>query len=511
MERVNREKKEYGDWQTHYAFALSVCRKLKAQGVSPQVIVEPTCGKGNFILAALEVFDEIEVVYGVEIFKPYIAELEKTLSARDEQSHSVRVELIHENVFNFDFRSIKVATKGKRVLVLGNPPWVTNSKLGEISSDNLPSKMNFKNVKGLDAMTGKGNFDIAESICYHLFETFASEDTTVALLVKTSVVKNILFEQLRRRYPISSITQQDFDAKREFGVAVSAALMTIRFHERTYAETCSVSDFYSGQYLRTMGWTEGKFVSDLNAYTENAFLDGTSPISWRSGIKHDCARVMELTKGEDCYFNKEGERVDIEDDLVYPLVKSSDIGEENISTTRRYVIVPQHRVGEDTAYLKTSYPKTYRYLSSHIDDFRKRKSSIYASASDFSIFGIGDYSFKPYKVAISGLYKHTTFTIVMPVEGKPAMLDDTCYSIGFDTLEEAEAAKSVLNSPNVQAFIRSLMFQDTKRVITKDLLMRIDLYAAIDENHFVAKQKDNSHHFLRKILLMKYPRVASLF
>jgi hypothetical protein len=92
----------------------------------------------------------------------------------------------------------------------------------------------------------------------------------------------------------------------------------------------------------------------------------------------------------------------------------------------------------------------------------------------YSIFGVGDYSFKPYKVAISGLYKQTKFTLVKP-NGTVLLLDDTCYFIGFDTLKEAETVQSELNKPEIQVFIESFMFTDSKRAITKELLMRVDV------------------------------------
>jgi len=79
---------------------------------------------------------------------------------------------------------------------------------------------------------------------------------------------------------------------------------------------------------------------------------------------------------------------------------------------------------------------------------------------------------KPYKVAISGLYKQTKFTLVKP-NGTVLLLDDTCYFIGFDTLEEAQDIQKLLNQLETQEFIESFMFTDAKRAITKDLLMRI--------------------------------------
>ena len=93
----------------------------------------------------------------------------------------------------------------------------------------------------------------------------------------------------------------------------------------------------------------------------------------------------------------------------------------------------------------------------------------------FSIFGIGEYSFKPYKVAISGLYKTYHFTLVLPQKDKPVMLDDTCYFIGFDKIEFAVYAIILLNYSKTEEFLKSITFSDAKRVFTKDLLMRLDL------------------------------------
>jgi hypothetical protein len=55
------------------------------------------------------------------------------------------------------------------------------------------------------------------------------------------------------------------------------------------------------------------------------------------------------------------------------------------------------------------------------------------------------------------------------------MLDDTCYLLGFDTPGEAAVALGLLNSQPVQDFLKSIVFPDSKRPYTKDVLMRLDL------------------------------------
>ena len=44
-----------------------------------------------------------------------------------------------------------------------------------------------------------------------------------------------------------------------------------------------------------------------------------------------------------------------------------------------------------------------------------------------SIFGVGDYFFSRCKVAISGLDKKLEIVEVGPFQGRPVVLDDTCY------------------------------------------------------------------------------------
>lgn len=194
-------------------------------------------------------------------------------------------------------------------------------------------------------------------------------------------------------------------------------------------------------------------------------------------MKHDCASIMELEKYNGHYKNKLNNEVAIENDLVYGFIKSSDLQNTLINQTRKYTIVTQHSIGQETTYIKKDYPKTYNYLLNNIEYFENRKSSIYKGKPSFSIFGIGDYSFQPFKVAISGLYKTYHFSLVLPQNSKPVMLDDTCYFIGFDKLEYAVYTLILLNSDITVEFLKAITFTDSKRMFTKEHLMRIDLYA----------------------------------
>ncbi len=476
---ANEKRGEYGDWQTNLPLAISICEKIKAQGIQPQVIIEPTCGQGNFIIAALLTFESIEDVYGIEIYKPYLDVLKDKLLKLDKSLDNINIHLYHENIFDFDFKQITEHINGRVVLAIGNPPWVTNSKLGEIGSDNLPIKTNFKKVKGFEAITGKANFDIAEYICIQLIEKFSAENVYFAFLLKNSVIKNLVYEQKTGRALLSKIAQHNIDAQKEFGVSVSAALLTMRLFGGSERD-CRVFDFYTESSLYSFGWVKDKFVANIDNYVKTQTIDGISPFTWRSGLKHDCSKVMELSKEDGLYVNGFGKVVDIEDDVIYPLIKSSDIKGDIINRVRKYVIITQHSTNEDTKLMREKYPKAYQYLVTHAEYLDNRKSSIYKDRPRFCMFGIGDYTFKKHKIIISGLYKQTTFSLLSEVDGKIAVCDDTCYMLGFDDYDIARYTLGVLNSQPVQDFVNSICFYDAKRAINKDILMRINLMSAIN-------------------------------
>ena len=477
---------EYGDFQTNRYLTNLIATKIHSEGNSPKVVIEPTCGKGHFILAVLGTFDTVEKIYGIEIQKKYIWQtkfniLDFFLNNPDKKRPEIQI--VHSSIFDFNYQSIKESIGEKELLIIGNPPWVTNSALSAMDSQNLPQKSNFKQHKGLDAMTGKGNFDIAEYITIDLLRNLGHYRGNMAFLVKNTVIKNIVYDIPKLKLPIANLKKQNIDSKKEFDVSVDAALFSCQLNRDT-EYYCQESDFYTSEIKCDFGWKNNKFMSVLSSDNE---IDGISPFEWRQGIKHDCSKVMEIVRDGEFFCNKLGEYFSLEEDLVYPLLKSSDLKTTIANPTRKMTIVTQKFVGQDTSYIK-KYPQTFEYLNNHIDLFRLRKSSIYRGKCDFSIFGIGDYSFKPYKIAISGLYKTFHFCLVKPQDGKPVMLDDTCYFIGFDTLEQAEYVWNLLNTDIVKKLLKSISFGDAKRMITKEILMRIDL-------NKVAQMRGDRHLF----------------
>jgi len=370
--------------------------------------------------------------------------------------------------------------------VLGNPPWVTSAQLGTLDSTNAPRKENRGGLRGLDALTGKSNFDVSEWMMVRLLEALAGRDATVALLCKSAVARRVIETVATRGLAVEPVGLWRVDAARHFDASVSAVLFVAETRRKGGGDGDGVWPVHAdleapGERAESaLGVVDGVLVADAERFARTRHLAGTCAPEWRSGVKHDCARIMELERASAAapWRNGLGEVVDIEDELVHPLLKSSDVANER-ATPSRAMIVTQRSLGEDTAALRRSAPRAWRYLSQHRALLDARKSSIYEKQPPFAIFGIGSYSFAPWKVAISGLYKRSTFTVVGPHEGRPVVLDDTCYFLAFDDEAGARRAADALRSEAATDFFVSRIFWDAKRPITKGILQALDLQALL--------------------------------
>lgn len=461
-------KIEFGDFQTPLLLANRCCDVIK-HFYQPKTIIEPTCGLGAFIEASYNSFKNIINIYGFDINIDYI------------NSFKIRCPFIYQKatIHQADFFQndlTNIILNSESPLVIGNPPWVTNSQLGSLKSNNLPQKENIKKLSGFDSKSGKSNFDISEWMILKLLESIYAKKGVLAMLCKTQVARNVFLYNHNEGYKNISYKIFKIDSKKEFNVSVDACFLMIDCFNGGNENICKIyNNLDLESYEKNIGISNSKLISNIDLYLSTKdIVSGKSEKVWRSGIKHDASKVMEIIKIDEKYYNGFNELIEIEQEYLYPLLKSSDIANNRIQP-QKYVIVTQTKVGEDTGHLKIDAPKLWHYLNKYSNELDNRKSSIYKNQFKFSLFGIGDYSFKPYKIAISGLYKKINFCLLKPFNNKPIMLDDTCYLIGFDDIREAEIYYNQLNSEVVFNYIDSLVFWDSKRPINVDVLKTVDI------------------------------------
>lgn len=476
-------KWEFGDFQTPFLLAQKVVEILKRNHkILPSHVIEPTCGKGAFVLAAAEGFQGSKI-HGYEINPNYVNAANKEILSKNLENFS---KVKEADFFDVDWEN-EISGMPGQLLVIGNPPWVTSSELGMLNSKNLPEKTNFQGRRGIEAITGSGNFDISEWMLLRHVSWLSNREGAIAFLCKTSVARKVM-RQVRQNqehrffghiYPIN--------AKAYFDASVEACLFVLTT-ESGNADCEVYESLESTAPSHVIGERNGVIVSDVKMYEKWRHLKGQdSAYVWRSGVKHDCSKVMELEEVDGGYINGYGEKVDLEDTYIYPLLKSSDIGNGRVNSYRKVVIVTQKNVGEDTLEIKKIAPKTWDYLIQHEKYLDSRKSSIYKGKPKFSIFGIGKYSFSDWKIAISGLYKKLQFNIIPPMNGKPVVFDDTVNLIPMRSKEEADFIYKLLVSLPATEFFSSLVFWDEKRPITTKILRSLSIKEVARELGHVEK------------------------
>lgn len=472
MARDKSGKIEFGDFQTPLSLARDVCATIQRTGFVPASVIEPTCGRGAFLVAALETFSTTNRFVGVDQNAAYV---EEAMLVTDSIRKNRNVEIFVRDFFETDWTDI-VRRMPTPILVLGNPPWVTNATLGSLGSANLPTKANEDKLRGIDALTGRSNFDISEWMLRKNFQWFAETQGMLAVLCKTAVARKALSFAWSNGLAVASAEVRRIDAQLHFGVSVDACLLLVRFQPGIKTKECS--DYSSLQVVNpdaVFGLRDDGLVANVRLYDNRQDLLGRGLTGWRSGIKHDCSAIFELVRKSYGYENGFGENVDIEDEVLFPLLKSSDLARSR--DPRKWLLVPQQSMVASPEDLQRTAPKAWQYLLGNAELLAQRASSIYRNRPRFSIFGVGDYSFAPWKVAIAGLYKRLAFVKVNRFQDRPVVFDDTCYFFPCKSEEECDMLHNFVQSDPAQEFWSSLVFWDAKRPITAQILNTLDLAA----------------------------------
>jgi hypothetical protein len=476
--------RDLGDFQTPPALVEQILRVLGPVGRRWPRVLEPTCGRGNFLAGLLGQDPPPREIRAFELQASH-ADQAKTVAGR---RPLVRTEITVANIFDVDLRTGLNWAETGPLLVLGNPPWVTNAELGGLGSTNLPAKKNWRKLRGIDAMTGRSNFDLAECVWIKTLTELAGECPTVAMLCKTSVARNIIEFLHEQSLPVVEASVYGVDAAKWFDAAVDACFLVV---ELGAAPATGSVKFYPSlnasepHSVLTMG--RAFRVADPALYAACCEIDGACTLAWRQGIKHDAARIMELESVPGGGMqNRLGQTVDVEQEFLYPLLKASDLFHQVEPRPRRFVIVTQRTLSEDTEKLRHEAPKLWKYLRSHVKIFQNRKSAVFAGRPRFALFGVGEYSFARFKVAVAGFYKEARFRALKPICGRPVLVDDTCYCVACEGPKHAALVAALLNDPLCSNLMSSLVFRDAKRPVTKAILQRVDLKAILSVAHVAA-------------------------
>jgi hypothetical protein len=168
--------------------------------------------------------------------------------------------------------------------------------------------------------------------------------------------------------------------------------------------------------------------------------------------------ISNITEGQ----KKEVEslQVAIEPDLLYPLLRGRDVKRWKAEPSAYILMVqdPVKRRGIDENELKTKYPKTYLYLKRFEKILRERSAfkryftrkningRIVETGPFYSMFGVGDYTFAPYKVVWPNIASKISSAVVSLRDKKPIIPQHIITLIACESLEEAHYICALMNS-----------------------------------------------------------------
>lgn len=156
----------------------------------------------------------------------------------------------------------------------------------------------------------------------------------------------------------------------------------------------------------------------------------------------------------------------VEGSLVYPLIRGRDVKKWLAKPSGYYIIVPHDLTGKpiNDSRMKVNFPKSYRFFLNFQDALEKRSiHKLWGKGKPFySIYDIGGYTFKPYKVLwkdisgkISARGEFGGAAVIDPVSDaycgkKLAIPDGTLMFITCRNSEEAHYLAAILNSTIVR-------------------------------------------------------------
>jgi type I restriction-modification system DNA methylase subunit len=396
--------------------------------------------------------------------------------------------------------------------VVGNPPWI---KWDFLSKD-YKKKLNhlyldiYKlfSYKGMKAGLGYSHDDISVMFMYVAIDKYLKKGGRLGFVMKQTLYKSLAGKEFRK-FKIEKTSQKSIPLK---VIKVNDMLELKPFNISAQSETSTIilekgeETKYPVPYLvwkSTNGLPkENEFLSDIldrieisqkEAYPHNEkdltdiwlvidkgekkikFIKGENYYQSRHGLVNDLNSVFFID-----ILDKQGKiitiqnrtarakkklpiiKTKIENDLVYPFLKPRNVKKWG---TQGYVygILPQKKNGEkNESNLRIKQPLTYKYLHGFKTDLLNRSSKWFKTQGIpfYSFFGLGDYSFAPYKIVWCCMSYQPSFSVVSKVNdknigSKEVMPDNTIGYFSVNNKAEAHYICAILNSITAKKYFES--------------------------------------------------------
>ncbi|MCS7298316.1 MAG: SAM-dependent methyltransferase, partial [Bacteroidia bacterium] len=432
-------------------------------------------------------------------------------------------------------------TVGQFDYIVGNPPWINWEHLPDKYRQSLKplwERYGLFPHGGIDTILGKGKKDIAQLMTYVVCDMLLKPQGKLGFIITQSVFKTAGAGEGFRRWeipspsgqaptPLKVIEVHDLVELQPFEAASNRTAVIIlqkgqpttypvpyilwRKGNTSFTPESSLSEVYEAtqRYALTARPINPQEATSVwltlsedttqaiqkvlgpSAYEAHAgaYSGGANAVYWLQVIDHrpdGLLIVQNITEGAKIKLPDVIEAV--EPDLVYPLLRGRDIQRWRAVPSAHILMVqdPKTRRGIDEVLMQEKYPKTYGYLKRFEPVLRQRKSRgisdmLKKGAPFYTMFGVGDYTFAPWKVVWTRIAKIEA-AVVSTREGKPVIPQETITLVACDYPEEAYYIAALVNSSLFQYAAVSYSQEGGKSMGSMHVLEHIRI-PAFERNH----------------------------
>ncbi len=498
-----------GEYYTPAWLVEYMLDRLEYRGGLDESILDPSCGSGNFLLAA-------------------VGRMRRRWESQ--MPPHERAKKICDNIVGFDLNPIAVLTARANYLlavgdligserlpkipvylrdtildteesprrfdyVAGNPPWIAWDNLCDDYREKTKPiwrRLGLFTLSGTDARHGGGKKDLSMLMTYVCAERHLVDGGRLGFVVTQTLFQTRGAGDGFRRFrigddgpPLRVFHVDDMVQTRPFPDTANwtGTIFLEKGSETVYPVSYDRWRRFERERLLarpidrdrpTSPW----FVQPADMETDLTFLVGPSDYTAHLGANTGGAnaiywlRIIE-TAGDDILvanLTEAGARdrkftaveAPIEPDLVYPLVRWGDVARFR-AVPSAYILMAQDvqtRRGYNERYMQSRYPKTFAYLARFKNRLVARAAyKRYQSAAAFySMYNVGEYTLAPIKVVWRRMDKRINAAVLAPVDdpwlgSRPVIPQETCVMIATDTADEAHYLAAVLNSRQTELIV----------------------------------------------------------
>lgn len=411
------------------------------------------------------------------------------------------------------------ATAGKFDVVIGNPPWVRWSKLPELYRDRVRPTCLHYDIFSSTPYYGGNELDISGLITFTVSDKWLADNGQLVFLLTQTHFQSASSQGFRRfhvdeTHYLHPVSVDDMKALKPFPDAANkTVLFTARksldnpeypvpyivwnscqgmpriipetiTKEDALSRTCRVENEATPVSSIDSPWAvlpPGEFALCRNLVGQSNWVEGRKGITCDLngiyfvnivGVSGDSTLVQIETRPEAGRTNiGPKQRFWVEPDLLFPLVKGagdlkccfySPEHELCAIVPNRGISANEYRAAQDA--VERQNPHLYRYLRTFMQQLRGRSTyrTRMPSAPFYSVYNVGEYTFKPWKVIWAEQPGERDFPVAVVhnryIQGlgeKLLIPDHKIYFVEFNECEPAYYLCGLMTCSRVQRFIRS--------------------------------------------------------